>query len=186
MKIKNVEVKGIQMYLLEGSNYVPLKEVCEIYKISMSQQNGDIILNTNKESLNNYEKFIFDEKTIKYREVSVKLITDELLDTRFFILVGKLKEDVLATITKNVMSDKPKDLLKNEPSKGTVIVSIKDDKNEDLTFTFVPENIIEGKYYVLYRMGKSETKYQNLSINVGEKILDLLSAYNYSNTKINY
>ena len=173
---KKHEVKGMQMYLINGANYVAIKEISEIYKIPMSQKSEYITLNTNEISQINDKKFIIDNKAIRYQGINVDVITDEELNTESFILVGKLKEDILDTITKNITSQEPKDPLKNEPYKRTVIVTIKDAKNDDIIFTFIPENKIGDKYYVSYGVDHGKTKYKNLSINVGEKILDLLNS----------
>ncbi|MDY3902639.1 hypothetical protein [Peptoniphilus sp.] len=172
---KKQEIKGMQMYLINGDNYVPLKEICEIYKIPMNQKSEYITLNTSEISKVNDKKFTLDNKTIGCQSMNIEVITDEDLNIKSFIVIGKLKEDILDTIIKNISSQGPEDPLKNEPYKGTVIVNIKADKDDDITFTFIPENKIGNKYYVSYGIGNGKTKYKNLSVNVGKKILGLIN-----------
>ena len=165
----NVEVKGLQMYLLKESNYVPLSEICEIYGLSVKEEGKEISIYTDK-SKKDYEKeFIFNNQTVKYKNLDLEIFKDK---PSTFRVVGELRHNILELLSKNITKDVPKELLKNAPDNKSVIITLSSEGKEKIEFLIIPENKVNDKYYITYKIGKDEAQNKFLKSNISEKILE--------------
>lgn len=167
----NAEVKGLQMYLLKGSNYVPLKEICEMYGFLVKQEGNEISIYSDKSKKVDEKEFIFNYQTIKYQNFDLKIFPDGASNPSTVRVVGKLRDNILELISKNTTKEVPKNLLKNAPSNKSVRITLSSEGQEKIDFLIIPEDKVDGKYYLSYKIGEGKTQYRFIKSNISEKIL---------------
>ncbi len=167
---KDIEAKGLQMVLVDGSNYVSAHDLCALYGVSMTHEDGSIVLDFDQWVQNDFKKWQLNNQTIQSRDLNLEYMTDAPQKAKFFKLFGQTEEKVLQIIAQNITNEEPRDLLKNAPGEGSLILTMHDQENEVITFMFIPYNKIDGKYYVAYRRGNQAFQCKYLKTNVIEDI----------------
>lgn len=173
-----MEVRGLSLCTSDGITYVNLTELAHLCGVSFQvdeKQSVTLKKSSAKEGIDIYQ---YGKRRISYRSLEAIVIDIGVnySDSRPFLVTGRLKSDILKLLSENtIFFEEPRELYKNAPGTGSVVITLWDGDEEKASFMLIPQNKVDGIYYLSSYIGNEETQYMNLKTNVAGRIAQLLA-----------